>query len=128
MKLQITFKDGNKSLLDPITADFDGHAVLFGGDEDISIPPELEDLWRRQVGKRLDIFYMWAQPTAPREFAIPVAPMQRIEISLLQKDQRANAYKPYGDAITVIIERPRRSRTFVQEIVLYGPNENLSIN
>jgi hypothetical protein len=115
MKVELKTTDDRGT---PITrvAGFDGHSVLIGGDEDIALPPWLEDRWRIEARDHPDLFYKWATPDAPPEFAMLLKPRQTLQVQLVQKDN-----KPYGPQVPVLVEPVRATGSFVQEVVLYGP-------
>jgi hypothetical protein len=115
MKMEIQTTDDQGGSVTRTVA-FDGHAVLIGGDEEIELPAELEEKWRNQLRNRPDVFHMWAKPDAPAEFAMRLKPRQILKVRLLQKNN-----KPYGPQIPVVVNPLQSTRSFVQEIVLYGP-------
>ena len=119
LRIEITAKGADGAEITR-SAPFDGHSIIIGGDEDITLPAELEEMWRAEAGTdRLDVFFAWKSPVAPDEFSFPLAPRQQVTVTLRQ----ANG-SPYGSPQSFIVNPVRGSRSFVQEVVLYGPGGN----
>jgi len=72
MRLHLTDEHG-KALAE---APLNGESILTGGEDDINLPPELEEKWRAEAPKRPDLYDRWATPSAPREFALHLAEKQ----------------------------------------------------
>lgn len=111
MKLELTDEHGTQ-LAQPVA--FDGGAILTGGEDDITIPPEFEEKWREQVGKRSDLLDRWSTPIAPAELAtLELAEKQTILARILLTNNQL-----YCAPTKVVISVLRANRPFVQEVVL----------